>query len=586
MSLSTLLVDARPVDHPTARQRGIGRWVTGLLTGLRDIDAPVIALYGTDAEADVLADTVPGLMARRWSPQVIGDQAVDGTWYLATQLMLHPIPLDPIPRCVTAARLPAAAVMYDVIPYRYPDLYLAEPNARRQAELRSTLARTVDALLSISDFAAVTAAAELDYPRARISTIGAGVDDMFRPPTDDPRQRTALVLPGDVGAYAVTVAGRDDHKNVEGLLRGWAHVERTLGESHHLVVAGAHDAALLQRWQGWADDAGVADRVVFTGRLDDAELVALLQGASLAVTPSLEEGFGLPVLEAAACGTAAIASNVSSLPEVLDEPAAGFDPRDPASIGQAIVRALTDDDHRAVLHAAGRRAVERWTWSSVAAATIDALSTMTPRWPQRPHRPSMRIAVAGAFGAGHDSATLPPTSTAAIAATNEQVVGALRSIGIEVTALVDSAAHPEPVHAGPDRWPVRALGRFVKPWDFDHIVAVLGPGPDHVATSAMARAVSCHLWIHDDALIGVRFGANLQALEIARSVIVQTEEAAELVSRAADRASPILVVGGEAVAGADHVALASALAAWLADVDDLAPSTIRRHVPPVASADS
>ena len=77
MSLSTLLVDARPVDHPTARQRGIGRWVTGLLTGLRDIDAPVLALYGTDAEADILAETIPGLESARWSPQVVRDHAVE-----------------------------------------------------------------------------------------------------------------------------------------------------------------------------------------------------------------------------------------------------------------------------------------------------------------------------------------------------------------------------------------------------------------------------------------------------------------------------------------------------------------------------
>jgi hypothetical protein len=129
---------------------------------------------------------------------------------------------------------------------------------------------------------------------------------------------------------------------------------------------------------------------------------------------------------------------------------------------------------------------------------------------------------------------------------------------------------------------VRALGRFVKPWDLDHIVAVLGAAPQHVATSAMARTVPCHLWIHDDALIGVRFGANLQALEIARSVIVGSDDAAELVRRAADRPSPILVVGTE-VGAAE---LASTLASWLADVDDLDPSTIRRHEPPVASPDS
>ena len=291
MSLTTLLVDARPVDHPTARQRGIGRWVTGLLTGLRDIDAPVIALYGSDADAEVLADAIPGLTTRHWSPQVVRKHAVDGTWYLATQLMLHPIPLDPIPRCVTAAGLPVAAVMYDVIPYRHPELYLAEPNARHQADLRAPLARTVDAMLPISDFAATTAAEELRFPIERIHTIGAGVDDSFRPAVDDPRERTRRVLPAELGPYVVTVAGRDDHKNVEGLLRAWAHVDRALGDTHrdrhHLVIAGAHDDALLARWTRWANDANVSDRVVFTGHLDDDELVAVLQGAALAVTPSL-----------------------------------------------------------------------------------------------------------------------------------------------------------------------------------------------------------------------------------------------------------------------------------------------------------
>ena len=174
MSLATLLVDARPVDHPTARQRGIGRYVTGLLSGLRDIGAPVVALYGTDVEAEVLTDAVPGLNLRRWGPQAVRDHAADGTWYLATQLMLHPIPLDPIPRTITDARLPVAAVMYDVIPYRYPELYLSEPNARRQADLRAPFARTVDALLAISDFAAATASKPSSRQRRMIPETGAG----------------------------------------------------------------------------------------------------------------------------------------------------------------------------------------------------------------------------------------------------------------------------------------------------------------------------------------------------------------------------------------------------------------------------
>ena len=572
--MSTLLVDARPVDHPTARQRGIGRYVTGLLTGLRDIDAPAIALYGTDAEAEVLADTVPGLAQQRWSPQVVRDHAAHGTWYLATQLMLHPIPLDPIPRCITDARLPVAAVMYDVIPYRYPDIYFTDPNARRQAELRAPLARTTDILLAISDFAASTAADELAFPIERIATIGAGVEHRFQPPSDDPRTRCLRVLPADVGRYVVSVAGGDERKNTEGLLRAWTHVDRTLGASVHLVVAGAHTSEVLRRWQAWAADAGVTERVVFTGAVDDDELVALLQGAALSVMPSLEEGFGLPVLEAAACGVPAIGSNVSSLPEVLDEPASCFDPHDPLAISDAIVKALTDEAHRSVLLAAGRRAVERWTWSNAALATVDAIETMGPRWTQRARRSGERFALAGVSAAGG-------TSTDPIGIANDNVIDALRAAGNDVTALVDNAGSPEPTRAAGDRWPVRALGRYLKPWDFDHIVAVLGAAPQHLATSAMARTVPCHLWVHDAAMVGVRFGANLQALEIARSAIVGSAEAAELLRHAADRPCPILVL--DARLGADKSA--SAVEAWLADVDRLDSSTIRHATPPLTSAD-
>lgn len=348
----TLLVDARPVDHPTARQRGIGRYVTGLLDGLVAVGAPVVALYGADVEAETLSAAIPGLPLRRWSPQVVREYAEPGTWYLATQLMLHPVSLDPIPKVITEAHLPVAAVMYDVIPYRFPEIYQVDPNARCQALLRAPLARTVDALLAISEFAADTAATELDFPRSRIGVIGAGVDAKFAPPTADPRPRSARVIPSDVGPYVVAVTGGDDRKNTEGLIRAWALAEAALANPHHLVIATAHTPDVLRRWEACADEVAIRGRVVFTGALDDDELVAVLQGAALSVMPSFEEGFGLPVLEAAACGVPAICSNLTSLPEVLDEPSACFDPHDPSSIATAIVRA---DRRRPPIHTGRRR---------------------------------------------------------------------------------------------------------------------------------------------------------------------------------------------------------------------------------------
>lgn len=499
--VGTVLVDARPVDHPTARQRGIGRYVTGLLRGLHEIGAPMVALYGSDIEAEVLADAIPGLALRRWSPQVVRDHLAPGSWYVATQLMLHPIPLDPIPRVITESGLPVAAVMYDVIPYRFPEQYQVEASARRQAQLRAPLARTTDALLAISRFAAITAAEELDYPIDRIAMVGAGVEAQFVPPTTAALPRPDRVLPHDGRRYVVSVTGGDERKNTEGLLRAWGLVDAEVRRGRRLVIATAHSPAVLRRWEGWADEAGVSDEVVFTGSITDDEMVAVLQGAELAVMPSTEEGFGLPVVEAAACGCPVICSNVSSLPEVLDEPRAEFDPFDPRSIARSIERALTDDALRAVLLAAGRRAAARWTWTRVATDTIDALAELGPRWPRELRSPHVGVAVAGPFGG----------SASGIGRYDESVVEALverhrTAAGPAIDVFVDASGTSAPTPTELGRRPVRSVGRYVKPWDLDHIVAVLGSSPHHVATADLAVRVPCHVWLHEASLVGVHVG--------------------------------------------------------------------------------
>ncbi len=496
--LGHLLVDARPVDHPTARQRGIGRYVTGLLRGLVQVGAPVTALHGSDVEAELLADVVPGLRLVPWSPEAVREHTRAGTWYLATQLMLHPVPLDPVPSIVTEARLPVAAVMYDVIPERYPERYQAQPAARVQAQLRASLARTLDAFLAISTFSADTAADQLRFPRERIRVIGAGVEPQFVPPTSDPWPRLARLVPRDGRELVVAVTGGDERKNTEGLLRAWGLLPPALRARHRLVVVAAHDRAVLDRWRAWAAEAGVLDEVLFTGAVTDDEMVAVHQAAALAVMPSTEEGFGLPVVEAAACGCPVICSDVSSLPEVLDDPDAWFDPYQPAAIAAAIEWALTDEAHRAALREAGARAAARWTWAEVGRATVEALGELTPRRPRRLQPVASRIALAGPFEG----------STSGIGIYDVSLVAALRrrSDRPELHLLVDSSGTSEPTHARPDRFPVRAFGRYVKPWSYDHVVAVLGSSHHHVATADLALRHPTHLWLHEPSLVGVEVG--------------------------------------------------------------------------------
>ena len=345
------------------------------------IDAPFYALYSSDEQAEILAAEIPDAPVLSWDD--VGehpDLESPGVWYVATQLMLHPVSLDPIPSVITTARLAVAAVMYDVIPYRYPDRYLLDANASALARLRAPLARTTDAMLAISVFSADTAAEELDYPRDRIAVIGSGVDSVFgRASTSTdaiPERFSSLSTVGIV----VAVTGSDDRKNTEGLIRAWSMLEPSLRRTRRLVIATGVPAEIERRWHEVAVDIGVGDEITITGSLTDDEMVAILQYGELSVMPSLEEGFGLPVVEAAACGCPVICSDRSSLPEVLDEPTATFDPTDPAAMAAAISRALSDEQYRRVLADAAERAAERWTWPNTARRTLEALAHLGPRW--------------------------------------------------------------------------------------------------------------------------------------------------------------------------------------------------------------
>ncbi|MDA0203596.1 MAG: hypothetical protein O2870_09515, partial [Actinobacteria bacterium] len=156
-----IIIDGRALTHPTAAGRGIGRWVTTLVRSLHLVGEEPVVLADRAAGVTEWKRTLPSVDARpldRSSVRtLVAEASTEAPWFVATQLMLHPVALDPIPVTVTEAGLPVAAVMYDVIPQRYPSRYLANPAARRQSELRSALARTVDLMLAISGFSALTA---------------------------------------------------------------------------------------------------------------------------------------------------------------------------------------------------------------------------------------------------------------------------------------------------------------------------------------------------------------------------------------------------------------------------------------------
>jgi hypothetical protein len=469
-----LLVDARPISHPTAGGRGVGNHVAGLLEGLAEGDTPVTALVGSELERGALDPAVTD----RIDVEVLGRSVIrravaPGTWFLATSLYLHPISLDAIPASVTEAGLPVAALLYDVIPYRYPEQYLTEDDPHRQARLRAVLSRTVDVFCTNSEFVSRTAVEALDLDPTRLHVTGCGVAARFQPGDHVTARSVARrYLAGAHHSIVAAITGADDRKNTEGLLLAWARLPRATRMSRTLVViAGASDD-VLRRWTRSADELGITGEVRFAVDADDDQVVAMLQAAELVVVPSLEEGFGLPVLEGAACGAPVVCSGLSSLPEVLPEPRAHFDPNDASDMARVIDGALTDGELRAVLLSAAGVALERWTWQRVARDVVSTLASTSAGRPMR--SPRQRYAVLA-----EDLAAASP------------MVAALRSRApdADVTVGLDPVDPATRVPFVDGTFLAAALGRYIKPHDLDGIVAVVD---DHSASTSLTSIAARH----------------------------------------------------------------------------------------------
>ena len=197
----------------------------------------------------------------------------------------------------------------------------------------------------------------------KISVLYSGVDARFQPITNTvalARVRKRYALGGD--PFILSVGTIQPRKNYGRLIEAF---RRSDIAGVKLVIAGG---------KGWLDQpiyeqavaAGLSARIQFLGFVDDADLPALYSAAALFAFPSLYEGFGLPALEAMACGTPVVTSNVSSLPEVVADAALTVDPLDVDALAHAVSKAMADSAQRKRLAAAGIKRAKQFTWEKAA----------------------------------------------------------------------------------------------------------------------------------------------------------------------------------------------------------------------------
>ncbi len=261
------------------------------------------------------------------------------------------------------------ATIFDVTFVTHPDCHT---EANRLLCLRGTFeaARNADLILTISRHAAERIGHYFDVPEDRIVVTYPGAADGLTPlPATAIREVTAryrLARP-----YVLSVGSVEPRKNHARLIEAFRRVLAHKDPGVDLVIAGGK-GWLADRAYAMVKEYALEDRVRFLGYVPEGDLAALYSGAKVMAYPSLAEGFGLPVVEAMACGAPVLTSNCSSLPEVGGDAVSYCDPLDTDSIARTLDELLSDKRAREEMKARGMRQAARFTWDTTARETMAA----------------------------------------------------------------------------------------------------------------------------------------------------------------------------------------------------------------------
>jgi glycosyltransferase involved in cell wall biosynthesis len=209
----------------------------------------------------------------------------------------------------------------------------------------------------------------LDVDTTKLKLIYEAVDhDLFKQGDAD-AGRARLASYGVTKPFVLFVSSLWPYKNCDGLLRAWARARHELEGRQLAIVGPGRDEKYIASLHSLAAELGIGGEVVFVGGVPLEETVSFYQAADVFVYPSLNETFGLPILEAMACGCPVVTSDTSAMPETAGGAAVLSDPKDPASIARAIVEAAGPERDR--LRDAGLQRAGQFTWAATGASTLD-----------------------------------------------------------------------------------------------------------------------------------------------------------------------------------------------------------------------
>jgi alpha-1,3-rhamnosyl/mannosyltransferase len=373
-----IAIDARYInDHFP----GIGRYVYNLLRALGVLSQPhtFAVLYNpqlpnTRHDMAALSRHLPiRLVATKLRPFSAAEQIVLPRMLRTMQADLYHAPYYVRP--YVGMPCPSVVTLYDVIPHRFPDE--VSPRARLMFDLLTRLAiRASCQVLAISASARDDLIAAYNIPRERITVTPLAADSRFRPQPQAAIDavRAKYSLPKH---YILSLASNKPHKNLVSLVEafaklgdaGWGMEDGAVAPRPSLIIAGHWDPRYPQAREA-AVQLALGDSVRFLPGTAEVDLPALYSGAQVFAFPSCYEGFGLPPLEAMACGAPVLCCDTSSLPEVVGDAALRVGATADA-LAAGLARLLADERLRAELRTAGPGRAAQFSWKATAEETLE-----------------------------------------------------------------------------------------------------------------------------------------------------------------------------------------------------------------------
>ena len=273
-------------------------------------------------------------------------------------------------------KVPHAVLLHDLIPWIHKSIYLTNPVFEDWYLRKLDSLRRVDLILTNSQSTAKEATDVLGFANNKVVNINSACESHFKPITPTILQYHYLNKKYRISKpFVMYTGGIDYRKNIEGLIRAYANLPKHLRDTHQLAIVCSIQKIDRERLTDIAKLAGLAfDELIITGFVTEEDLVLLYNTCKLFVFPSWHEGFGLPALEAMACGKAVIGANTSSIPEVIGNQTALFDPYDDQSIKRKIEEVLVSDSFRAELEQHGLEQSKKFSWTSTGQRAWDAIN--------------------------------------------------------------------------------------------------------------------------------------------------------------------------------------------------------------------